>query len=41
MPRLRVALALARREARPGEVLAVGDGEGSAEVVALPFGSAR
>lgn len=32
-----IALALVRREAAPGEEVAVGDGELTAEVVALPF----
>jgi folate-binding protein YgfZ len=32
-----IALALVRREASPGDTLAVGDGEATAEVVALPF----
>jgi folate-binding Fe-S cluster repair protein YgfZ len=32
-----LALALVRREAEPGDVLAVGDGEVLAEVAALPF----
>jgi folate-binding protein YgfZ len=32
-----LALALVRREAEPGEILAVGDGGVRAEVVALPF----
>jgi folate-binding protein YgfZ len=32
-----IALALVRREAEPGNVLAVGDGAARAEVVALPF----
>jgi tRNA-modifying protein YgfZ len=35
-----LALALVRREAEPGEVLAVGDGDARAEVVALPFAQA-
>jgi folate-binding protein YgfZ len=33
-----IALAIVRREASEGDVLAVGDGEATAEVVALPFG---
>jgi tRNA-modifying protein YgfZ len=32
-----IALAIVRREAEPGETLAVGDGDVSAEVVELPF----
>ena len=32
-----IALALVRREAAPGDVLAVGAGDVRAEVVALPF----
>jgi tRNA-modifying protein YgfZ len=32
-----IALALVRREASPGDVVAVGDGETTAEVVELPF----
>ena len=32
-----IALAIVRREASPGDTLAVGDGEAAAEVVALPF----
>jgi len=36
-----IALALVRREAQPGDSLAVGGGEVSAEVVALPFGSSH
>jgi folate-binding protein YgfZ len=34
-----IALALVRREAEPGDTLAVGDGGATAEVVELPFGS--
>jgi folate-binding protein YgfZ len=34
-----IALALVRREAQPGALLAVGDGAMTAEVVELPFGS--
>ncbi len=34
-----IALALVRREAEPGSVLAVGDGATTAEVVTLPFGA--
>jgi tRNA-modifying protein YgfZ len=33
-----IALALVRREAAPGDTLAVGDGDATAEVVDLPFG---
>jgi folate-binding protein YgfZ len=32
-----IALAIVRREANPGETLAVGDGETTAEIVELPF----
>ena len=32
-----IALALVRREAEPGDTLAAGDGEATAEVVELPF----
>jgi folate-binding Fe-S cluster repair protein YgfZ len=32
-----IALALVRREAAPGDTVAVGHGEGEAVVVALPF----
>jgi folate-binding protein YgfZ len=32
-----IALAIVRREATPGDTLAVGEGEAAAEVVALPF----
>ncbi len=32
-----IGLAIVRREAEPGDTLAVGDGDGSAEVVELPF----
>jgi folate-binding protein YgfZ len=35
-----IALALVRREAQPGETLAVGDGDVHAEVVELPFAQA-
>jgi folate-binding protein YgfZ len=35
-----IALALVRREANPGDVLAVGDGDATAEVVELPFAAA-
>ena len=33
-----IGLALVRREARPGDTVAVGDGAGRAEIVTLPFG---
>ena len=32
-----IALALVRREAEPGDEVAVGDGDTTAEVVELPF----
>jgi folate-binding Fe-S cluster repair protein YgfZ len=35
-----IALALVRREAAPGDTLAVGDGDTRAEVVDLPFAQA-